>query len=418
MLDFKPPKDSQCLISITNLSLPLYMKVLLHDTTLSVSAEALEKFKALKGQRAMICPNHACRHDPMVMFAFSKMVGEQFNYIAAREVFDWNHGLNGWWLQRMGAYSVVRGAVDRESFKTTRHLLSSGKKKLVLFPEGEISSQNDTLMPLESGAAQMSFWALSDIKKQSPSETLKIVPIALKYTYKRDITSTLRGSLVEMERKLGLSVEDETVDLKIRKVAERLLSVLEREYGQKSEEGEDMNPRVTRLRRLILKRLADRLQVKVSEGQRELEQVRILRNHIDDIMFGANEGASDYEKKIHREKVDLIKSGYSDLDRVVRFIAVYDGYVTEHKTQERMCEVVDRLEREIHGVFPSIKGPRRVYVDVGDPIELDEYMDSYKANKKETVEQVTDNLFDQISTMLQTIERKRRPVLLMPAPGS
>src|SRR6185295_10298825 len=113
-------------------------------------------------KRTIICPNHPSHSDPESMFAFSAITGEDFNFLAAREIFDYNNGWNGWVIQHLGVYSVVRGACDRESFKTTKSLLVSGKKKLVIFPEGEISNQNDTLMTLESGVAQMGFWALDE----------------------------------------------------------------------------------------------------------------------------------------------------------------------------------------------------------------------------------------------------------------
>ena len=163
MLDFRPPKDNPALISVVKLFLPIYMKVKLHDTQVQPVAGAVERFDVVRGKRGMICPNHSNRHDPQVMFAFARIVKEDFNYIAAREVFDWDDGWNGWWIQRLGAYSVVRGAADRESFKMTRKIIAEGKKKLVLFPEGEISRQNDTLMALESGAAQLCFWAVEEL---------------------------------------------------------------------------------------------------------------------------------------------------------------------------------------------------------------------------------------------------------------
>ncbi len=412
MLEFRPPKDSPLLIGLTKFFMPLYLKLFLDDTTLEVTPEGLARFKAMKGKRALVCPNHANRHDPMIMFEFCRIVNEEFNYIAAREVFDWHHGLNGWWIQHLGAYSVVRGAVDRESFKTTRSVLAEGKKKLVLFPEGEISRQNDTLMPLESGAAQMSFWALSDIRKNNPSESLYIIPLALKYTYARDITSELRGRLAEMERKLGIPVSEKALNVRIRNVAEKLLTILEREYHQDAKESETMNERVTRLRRLILSKLAQRLNLDLNPNQRELEHVRILRNTIDDIIFSEENAVSEYEKKIHDEKVALIKSGYRDLDRVVRFIAIYDGYVTEHMTQERCADVIDRLESEIFGDSPSSKGPRRVLADVGEPIDLGDYFGAYKTHKKPTVEKITDEIFGQVTYMLNELETARKQVFL------
>lgn len=83
------------------------------DTQIRVKEGALERFSKLKGKRALVCPNHSNRHDPQAMFFFGQAAKETFNYVAAREVFDWDHGFNGWWLQHIGAYSVVRRAGPR-----------------------------------------------------------------------------------------------------------------------------------------------------------------------------------------------------------------------------------------------------------------------------------------------------------------
>ncbi|MBX3151589.1 1-acyl-sn-glycerol-3-phosphate acyltransferase [Candidatus Obscuribacterales bacterium] len=427
MLDFRPPLDSPLLIAMVKLLMPLYMKLGLNDTTISVSPEALERFTKLKGKKALICPNHSFRHDPQVMFAFSKLVDEDFNFIAAREVFDWDHGLNGWWLQHMGAYSVVRGAVDRESFKTTREILSTGRKKLVLFPEGEISRQNDTLLPLESGAAQMSFWALSDIKKANPNDTIHIIPMALKYTYPYDIGSNIRESIGRLESKLNLSpfAEEEgklkleiesasdSARFRVRRIAEKLLSVLEKEYKQKPKEDATMNQRVETLRRAILAKVAKQLDVELPAGNRELENVRILRNTLDDYIYQTDGGnSSEYEKQVREQTSANIKSCYKDLDRVVNFIAIYDGYVTEHMSQERYSHVLDRMEQEVFGGAPTLRGARLVLIDVGEPINLDDHLEVYKSKKKEAVAKVTDEIFSQISSMLHGLEAKRKPVFL------
>lgn len=413
MLDFRPPMDSTLLIGLVKMFMPLYMKLGLGDTSISVSPDAVQRFNKLKGKRALICPNHSNRHDPQVMFAFSKEVGEDFNFIAAREVFDWNHGLNGWMLQKCGAYSVVRGAVDRESFKTTKDILAKGRKKLVLFPEGEITKQNDSLLPLESGAAQLSFMALNDIKKASFSETLYIVPMALKYTYPDDVTSNLREMVFEMERKLGIPENTDKLNVRVRNIAEKLLGILEREYRESSSKNASMNERVTKLRRVILQRVGSRLEVELQKGMRELEHVRVLRNKIDDFLYSHGEnGGSEYENRIHGDIANTYRACYKDLDRVVNFISIYDGYLSEHMTQERCADVIDRLEIEIMGRAPTLRGARKVLIEVGEPIDLHDYYESYKNSKKETIEKVTDNIFGQISSMLQALDSNRKAIIL------
>ena len=414
MLDFRPPKDSPVLISILKAFCPVILKLGLGESKIQVSEADIKKFQKLEGKRAMICPNHSNRRDPEVMFAFSKEVDESFNYIAAREVFDWKHGLNGWFLQKVGTYSVVRGAVDRDSFKTTRELLARGRKKLVLFPEGEISRQNDTVLALESGAAQLSFWALTDILKKNPGETLHIVPIALKYIFTSDISSTIRASLITLEKELGIKNDVISIRERVRRICEVLLSALEKEYRFECNDDKDltMNKRVAEMRKSILDRVADQLDIKLDQTKRELENVRVLRNKIDDFIYDTERNGSHYEKKVHHEEAERTRGLYKDLDRVVNFISIYDGYLSEHMTQERCADIVGRLEKEVLGEYETYKGPRTVILRVGDPIDLKEYKDDYARNKKEAVNQVTEQIFKQISSMLNEIENSRQAIYI------
>lgn len=412
MLDFRPPLDSPALIRFVKLVMPLYMRLALHDTRVVPVDGAIERFKKVQGKRALVCPNHSNRHDPQTMYAFSKIIGEDFNFIAAREVFDWDNGLNGWWLQRLGCYSVVRGAADRESFKTTKRLLCEGKKKLVLFPEGEISRQNDTLMPLESGAAQMTFWALDEMAKQhkdQPLPDIPIIPVALKYTYAKDIRHSLHHCLRELEARLSIKSSGDESHLypRLRTVAETLLSTLEKEYAFKPKDS-SLNSRVGELRSHILQNVARQLGCEIPVNGRQLETVRVLRNKLDDIIYEDESNGSDYQKQIHDEKTATLKGLNKDLDRVVNFIAIYDGYLSERLTQERFSDILDRLETEImREREPSFRGARRVLLDVGEPINITPLYSSYKTDKRATIAKVTEQLFGEIGRMLQKLESER-----------
>ncbi|HMO22549.1 MAG TPA: hypothetical protein PKC98_16445, partial [Candidatus Melainabacteria bacterium] len=100
------------------------------------------------------------------------------------------------------------------------------------------------------------------------------------------------------------------------------------------------------------------------------------------------------------------------LDRVVNFISIYDGYLSENMTQERCADIVGRLEKEVLGEYETYKGPRTVILRVGDPIDLKEYKDDYARNKKEAVNQVTEQIFKQISSMLNEIENSRQTIYI------
>ena len=262
----------------------------------------------------------------------------------------------------------------------------------------------------------MCFWAMSDMEKNGTKiggedgKSIFIQPMAFKYTYPRDVTSALRDTLRSMEMKLGIKADDDdTMYQRMRVLAEKMLSTLEKEYGLKSNSEGNWNDRVKALRWHILKSLAKVLNVELPENARELECVRILRNKLDDFIFEDEKNKSKYEKEIHEEKERSYKIYYRDLNRVVNFICIYDGYVTERMTQERYADVIERMESEIYGGDPAIKGPREVLIDVGEAIDLSLYYEAYKKEKKQTIAKVTDEIFNQISTMLAQLETVREP---------
>jgi 1-acyl-sn-glycerol-3-phosphate acyltransferase len=411
LLEFRPPLDSPALIGFTKMLMPLILKYHLKGLKVEIVSDGLQRFKALQGKRVVICPNHPNHHDPEVMFAFSGMVDESFNFLAAREIFDYNNGRNGWCLQRVGVYSVVRGAVDRESFKMTKSLIAAGKKKLVIYPEGEISRQNDTLMPLEQGVAQMAFWALDEVHKTMPEETVYLLPIGVKYTYRENIKGAIEESLTKLEEHMGVKRAPEVVSpyARLRGVAEKLLSSLEKEYDHKSAKDASFNERIDSLRSFILKTIANFMQLQLSEKDTQLDWIRVVRNALDDFIYADDDDLSDYERKIHDEKASKIRGFYRDLNRVVNFIAIYDGYLRDHLTQERFSDVLDRFESEVFG-SSSIKGARTVMIDVGRPISLLEHYADYKMNKRGTIAAVNEDMSAQISTMLETLELKRQRI--------
>lgn len=410
MLDFRPPKDSPGLITLAQLFLPQILHWRMGNVQIAICGDGLSRFRQLDGKRVVVCPNHSNRRDPEVMFALAAYAKQSFNYIAAREVFDWNNGMNGWFLQRLGTYSVVRGAIDRESFKTTKRLLVEGHKKLVLFPEGEISKQNDVLLPLESGACQLSFMALDELHKMQPAEPIFILPVALKYTYKTDISAKLQQCVEKLAERLGLKLEPETgLYEAVRQCALSLLAILEEEYNHIPNPAASLTERIDGLRAHILRSVAEYLDIELPPSPRQLEWVRILRNALDDYIYDEIDNWPEYKRKIHEEKATRIRMFYRDLNRVVNFIAIYDGYLTPPSTQERLANVIELMEIEIFGDV-SNKGPRLVWIDVGTPINLLDSYTAYRQNKKAIIENVSSQISIQLHDMLEALDRNRNPV--------
>ncbi len=134
-------------------------------------------------------------------------------------------------------------------------------------------------MTLESGAAQLSFWALSDLEKvvgeignhsdpnaprgpgaATSGATIYIQPMALKYTFPYDISSSLRETLKTLETKLGVKPGSEDgFKTRLLALGDKLLSSLEKEYEVKPAEGATTNERLKFLRGHIIDQLAAKL---------------------------------------------------------------------------------------------------------------------------------------------------------------
>lgn len=392
--------------------MPCILKYKLHGAEVRVVGHGLKRFAELKGKRTILCPNHSYRHDPEVMFTLSCLAGEEFNFIAAREVFDWNRGFNGWLLQNLGCYSVVRGAADRESFKCTKSLLVAGKKKLVLFPEGEISKQNDVLLPLEGGAVQMAYWAVDELQKHQQTEPIYIMPVAIKYTYKQNIHEHLSWCMDKLEHRLGMSNHStESLYMRVRSAANVILAALERQYNVHAAGEASLNDRIHAVKTHALQSMAGLLDIELPAKGSHLDWVRVLRNTMDDFIYQDEEVMSAYERKIHAQKEDKIKTFYHDLDRVVGFIAIYEGYLSPPTTQERLANVIELMEQEVFGEV-SVKGPRLILLDLGQPINLLDHYAEFKKNKRAVIDSITDGMTRQISGMLNQMDQERQPVYI------
>lgn len=414
---FRPPKNDRLIIRLAQWLFSIVSRFWWKIEDIDVDAEGLQRLRKLKGERVILCPNHPTGIDPAIVFYLSSLLDDEFNYLAAKECFE--NPLMGWFMQRLGCYSIVRGTADTESFRMTRQLLVEGKRWLVICPEGETCGQNDTVMPFQQGVVQIAFWALEDLsrgKRQfAPLPPLYLVPVAIKYTYTRDMRKEIARALSRLERKLGLP--SPPLDLhpfslyeRLRRVGEAVLAIAEKEYGVRPPKDATLNDRVQRMKEHIVNRVATVLGVTFRPDQPLIDKVRVLFNTVDRIVYDEPKG-SEYERQLHRQRQEEVKALYDDLWRVWRFVATYDGYVRETMTAERFLEVVGRLEWEVFGK-EWIRGPRKALVTIGEPINLTDHWTEYQRNKRATVAAVTEELERRVKTLLSDLNRRTyRPLV-------
>lgn len=404
MLDFKPPKPNLTAIKIANALVPISNRLFLKGLTIDVDSESLERLKSTEGHPTLIAPNHAATDDPSVVFLLSKQISQPFYYMAAREIFDIGKfgGLRSYVMQRLGVYSVVRGTADRNAFRTTREILAEGKWPLVIFGEGEISRQNDTVMRFERGITQLCFWAIDDLKKSSKDRPLYVLPLGIKYHYTQDMWQVVDNALTALERNIlppAARTPEERYQ-RLRRIGIAVLKTLADEYQFKVEPNASLNEHIQGLKEQILSH-AEKIMGMQSDDD-ILTRIRALKNVVDAEVYKDVEQMTEYERKIHEELLQKFQQFYPDLDRLTNFITITDGYVAEEHSAERYLEVIFRLEKEVFGTAQR-RGPRVAYIRAGEPINLSERYDTYKSQKKETVEQITTQLETEVQKLVSEL---------------
>lgn len=397
----RQPKDNPLVLSLMKAFWPVSMQLKFGPVSIKVIDDGIARLKALNTKRAILCPNHPSLLDADVMFALSEILREEFNYLAAHVLFYGHKGLNAFFLQHMGCYPVKRGVPDFHAFRTTINVLLRGKRKLVIFPEGEVSYDSDQLMTLEPGAAQIALAALDDLQEIKPEATIYVVPLAIKYFYRTDITRSLLKSMRKLEDELGIFPGDNLLAPRIRDAAEALLGRLEIQYECLPIRTMTLAERIQNLRIAILQGLAKRLGMKLPEAIPHLDWVHFLQKGLTDFAGGRLVPAEQGEIIKH----EFIRNANKDIAHVLNFVSLDRNLPDANSSQEDLAETIEILEREVFGHAYN-KGPRIVIIKVGEPIDLLTYSSQYKENKKKAIQSVRDQISNQLFTMLEDIETR------------
>lgn len=402
---FYAPKTSPFWVGVVKLGLRRTLRRQLHVTEVEVSDEDLQRLLAIKGKRSLLTPSHSGGYEPHVVLYLSKLTGDIFNFVAAVEVFE-QALINRWLMPRLGCYSVVRGAVDRQSFATTRQLLVEGKRPLVIFPEGQAILQNSMLAPFQAGVMQLAFKAHEDAKATNAGAHLYCVPIAIKYVYLKDMHGEIDESLDRLEAAVGIGADRRSSSRyeRLRQVAEAVLVANEKVHHVTAGADKSMDERIQNLKAHVASKIEGQLGIVPAARQGLLERVRVMFNALDRIVHD-EPPSSEYEQRLAAERQQLARTLYEDVWRLLQLVAVYDGYVREKMTVERFMDVLCLLELE---VFQKRKmwGPRRACVRIGEPIDLLDHVVAYDANKREAVQLVNEALESSVHAMLREMEAK------------
>ena len=366
--------------------------------SVEVEDSVIKTFASLEGKRTIICSTHSHRHDPIILFLLSQVLNQQFNYVAAREIFDWWKGFCGWGLQRHGVYSVSRGTLDRQSMSKTKQLILNGERKLVVFPECEISGRNDRLLPVERGLASLFMHSMSDVQKVEPGAPVHVLPVALRYRYLDDVTPALSNALLRIEKELGIAVFESDLQRRLTRVAKRLIAAICIEFGGPISDEHGQSVPVEEAIDRLLKYCAQAVGYDMPRDNDPAEAARLLRAQIDAVA-GGGIPSSTYQRKLHKRVHSRNELLYSILETVRRLVALQDFIGLPSLSQENLAGGIELVEREVFGRVTQ-KGKRSVLITCGTPINLADRYDQYKLDKRSEVERLALSIEGQLSELL------------------
>ncbi len=391
---FCPPRPSGLMQWFIYTTLPFWFRYTLKRFSVSIDEASLDRLRRLRGQRCLLLPNHPSPWDPWALVALARRLNEGFFYVAAREVFDRAYKLQGWLLQTMGCYSVVRGASDKESFRTTKDILANNRGRLVIFVEGEISNQNDSLLPLEPGVVQLGFLAMQEMFRQVDKDlsrlpSLYVCPIALRYFYEaRHLEDHIEQAVRQLEKATGLDGTGKTTFERLRQLGYRVLEQSAQQFGYALTPSEPLDDQIRGLEHFILCKLEQVVNLPLDGHLSYLDRIRRIRNAVDKVLKDSHpEEMTAYQHRLYQHQKAVLKHFYWDLDRLVNFIAIYDGYLHPDMTPERHVEMIRRFEKEVFGEY-LFRHPRTVVLQVLEPIDLRDHFEAFLQDKKKAAEQL------------------------------
>jgi 1-acyl-sn-glycerol-3-phosphate acyltransferase len=419
---FRPPRERPLVRSLVKAIAPLWLRRGPARLKVELSTEARSRLESMTGP-ALLAPNHPTRDDPLVMYEVSRQVGAAYNYVAAYEVFEEVPGWQAWLMQAIGCYSVVRGTVDRESFRMTRKLLAEERRQIVIFIEGTAPYQNDSLLPFQPGVVQLGFWGLDDaVGAERAPQALPVVPICIKYLCVGDPLPEIEALLGELERKvLGESGtlagggDGASLLTRVRTLGEGVLTALERAQGIKADTGAALGERFEALRAILLERAEGLARVRPRTGAAITDRIFALRRAADAGLLGSIRGETVYQQVLFDEERRRLETLLRDVDRLTLFSNFHDAYLAEWPSPERIVDVLDRLYREVHGGRRPRLPLRRALVDVAEPVDLVGELDGYRADKKGTVAMLTATLQERTQALLEELYRTQTRPIVEPA---
>ena len=457
-LDFIPPVFNSFVLQVSQLILPFWLRsqtplVEINAENLSVLAEYFQKFQQKK-VRFLLAFRHPSINDPYCMGyllwkllpKFIKQENIQLQYpIHAHFMYDrgiplWAGNKVSWLYSRLGGTSIQRGKLDLPGLRSARELFVNASFPIAAAPEGATNGHNEIISPLEPGIAQLGFWCAEDLKKSDRTEEVFIIPVGIQYFYITPPWAEIANLLTQLENDCGIKTplftENNTLDEqklyeRLFNLGEEILGIMENFYRESYHQNlpdldtlkamfeNNLDP----IQQLPNSLFSLRLQNLLNVALKVAEQYFHIPNKgsIVDRCRRVEQAGWDciYREELKpNQELSPLKRGLADrvaeeadlrmwhMRMVESFVAVTGHYVQEKPTVERFADTIlltwDLVARIKGGTsfFRPRLGQQRAQMTIGEPISVTARSPQYKANRRQAVANLTQELQHNLEKMI------------------
>jgi len=392
---FIPARPSAWFISaaqqLIRIQLTLKDRLQLHEK----DVEILSRLPT--GSGVILASNHADETDTRVCLELSRRSRRSFITMCNREAFDEMRGLAGWALQRLGYFSVERGARDLQAKSYAIEVVRGGKHVLVVFPEGEIFYQNEQLQHFHSGAIDIGFQAIAENRKESPSWTAFVVPMVIKYHYSRSIEGELDQRISRMEGDLSIPKSTDSLQERLLAIATKLIQRKQAAHQLITADGVDQNL----TQEITLAKNAIFTEVELRHKQMPVSEHLPLIDRVWQLAAELRQKAKDPADQTTR---NALQKDLDALQEVGHLASWSPRYLRGASSYDRLAESVIKLERELYRVKrPRPIAGRDILVTLSEPIDMARYVSDYEQDARTACRQVTQQLQEQIQELLNKL---------------
>lgn len=311
------------------------------------------------GHGVLLLANHSRLADPLTLGDLTNATGGRLFYAMASFHLFRQNAFQGYFLPRIGAFSILREGVDNASLKFSIEALAIADRPLIIFPEGTVSRATDRLRPFLDGPATIGRMAA---RRRAKGDGGKVVmhPLTIRYEFLDDVVAAVTPRIEAIEKRLSIRPRpDLSLIERAARLGRGLLALKEVEYLGEARSG-DAFERASRLSEELITPLEEKYETETGPGDDIVVRVKAVRTALAPMLLGA-ENDVETADRLDRELQQVYLSQ--------QLVFYPRDYLAADSPPEHLLETVERFEEDLTDRL-DVYGRFRVIVHVGEAIEI------------------------------------------------